>query len=56
MPVWAIVLIIVGSVLLLDIIIFAIIHRHLIKAIFKGGPRPKAPKWHFWVPKKNRIE
>lgn len=54
MPVWAIVLIIVGSVLLVELIAFAIIHRRLLKALFKGGPRPRAPKWHFWVPKKNR--
>jgi len=54
MPTWAIVLIIIGAVLLLDIIVFAIIHRRLLRAIFKGWPRPKAPKWHFWIPKKHR--
>ena len=56
MPPWAIALIIVGSVLLLDLIVLAVIHRHLLKAIFKGGPRFKAPKWHFWIPKKHRVE
>lgn len=56
MPVWAIVLIIIGAVLLLDIIAFVIIHRHLLKSIFKGGPKMKAPKWHFWIPKKHRVE
>lgn len=54
MPVWAIVLIIVGSILLVEAIVFVIIHRRLIKAIIKGTPRPKAPRWHFWIPKKNR--
>ena len=56
MPTWAIVLIIIGSVLLVECVIFAIIHRHLLKAIFKGGPRMKAPKWHFWISKKYRIQ
>ena len=56
MPVWAIVLIVVGSVLLLEIIVLAIIHRHVLKAAFKGGPKPKAPKWHVWVPKKHRVQ
>lgn len=56
MPVWAIVLIIVGSVLLVEIIVFCVIHRHLLKAVFKGLPRTKAPKWHFWIPKKNRVQ
>ena len=56
MPTWAIVLIIVGSVLLLEVIVFSIIHRHLLRALFKGQPRLKAPKWHFWIRKKYRIE
>lgn len=56
MPTWALVLIIVGSVLIVEVIIFCIIHRHLLRSIAKGGPKMKAPKWHFWIPKKNRIQ
>lgn len=56
MPTWAIVLIIIGSVLLLEIVIFCIIHRHLLKSLFRRGPKMKAPKWHFWIPKKHRIQ
>ena len=56
MPTWAIVLIIVGSVLLLEIVIFSIIHRHLLRSLFKYKKRLKAPKWHFWIRKKYRIE
>ena len=29
-------------------------HRRVIKALLKGTPMPKAPKWHFWVAPKNR--
>ena len=29
-------------------------HRRVIKALIKHEPMPKAPKWHCWVPKKNR--
>ncbi len=29
-------------------------HRRVIKALFTGTAMPKAPKWHFWVPEKNR--
>lgn len=56
LPTWAIVLIIIGSILILEIIIFAFIHPHLIKAIFKRGPFPRAPKWHVWIPKKYRVQ
>ena len=56
MPTWAIVLIIVGSVLLVELIAFCIIHRHLLSSLFKGGPRMKAPKWHVWIPKKHRVQ
>ena len=31
-----------------------ITHRRVIKALFRGNPMPKAPKWHFWVSEKNR--
>lgn len=56
MPTWAIVLIIVGSVLIVEIVIFSIIHRHLLKSVFSGNGRLKAPKWHFWIRKKYKIE
>ena len=56
MPTWAIVLIIIGAVLLVEVIVFSIIHRHLLKSLFKGGPKMKAPKWHVWIPKKHRVE
>ena len=56
MPDWAIALIIIGSVLLVELVAFAIIHRHLLKNLFKRGPRMKAPKWHVWIPKKYRIQ
>ena len=29
-------------------------HRRVIQALLKHEPMPKAPKWHFWVSKKNR--
>ncbi len=29
-------------------------HRRVIKALVKGEPMPKAPKWHCWVKKENR--
>jgi len=29
-------------------------HRRVIKAIIKHEPMPKAPNWHFWVPKDKR--
>ena len=53
---WAIASIIVGSILLVEIVIFAIIHRHLLKSVFKYGKRLKAPKWHIWIRKKYRIQ
>ena len=56
MPPWAFALIIIGSVLLVEIVVFAIIHRHLLRSLFKGGPRMKAPSWHFWIPKKHRVQ
>ena len=56
MPPWAIALIIIGSVLLVEIVVFTIIHRHLLKSLFKGGPQMKAPSWHFWIPKKHRVQ
>ena len=57
MPTWAIVLIIIGAVLLVEIVAFCIIHRHLLKSLGKkDGPRMKAPKWHFWIPKKHRVQ
>ena len=30
------------------------VHRHVIRAIIKKEPLPKAPSWHCWVPEKNR--
>ena len=56
MPPWAIALIIIGSVLVVEIVVFAVIHRHLLKSLFKGGPQMKAPSWHFWIPKKHRVQ
>ena len=56
MPTWALVLIIVCSVILLECVVFSIIHRHLLKSVFKYGKRLKAPKWHFWIRKKYRRE
>ena len=29
-------------------------HRRVIKALIKGTPMPKAPKWHVWVKPENR--
>ena len=29
-------------------------HRRVIRALIKGEPMPKAPKWHCWVKKENR--
>ena len=29
-------------------------HRRVIKAVLKKEPMPKAPNWHFWVPKDQR--
>lgn len=29
-------------------------HRHVIRALLKKEPMPKAPNWHFWVKKENR--
>ena len=29
-------------------------HRHVIMALIRHEPMPKAPKWHFWVKKENR--
>ena len=52
---WVIALIIICSVLVVEIIIFAIIHRHLLRSIIKRGPRMKAPSWHIWIPKKYRV-
>lgn len=31
-------------------------HRRVIRALIKGEPMPKAPKWHCWVKKENRRE
>ena len=56
LPTWALVLIIIGSVLLVECIVFAIIHRHMLKALFKHKIRTKAPKWHFWIRKKYRVQ
>lgn len=51
MPTWAYILIGVVAAMLIS---SSIIHRHVIKAIFKGQPF-KAPKWHVWLPKKMRV-
>ena len=32
------------------------VHRRVIKALLKHEPMPKAPKWHCWIPKKNRRD
>ncbi len=31
-------------------------HRRVIKALIKGEPMPKAPKWHVWVSEDKRRE
>jgi len=31
-------------------------HRRVIRALIKGEPTPKAPKWHCWVKKENRRD
>ena len=51
MPTWAIILICVVAALLIS---SSIIHRHVIRAIFKRQPF-KAPSWHVWLPKKMRV-
>ncbi len=31
-------------------------HRRVIRALIKGEPMPKAPKWHFWVKPEQRRD
>ena len=50
MPVWSIILIVVGALLIAE----AVVHRHVIAAMFRKKPF-KAPKWHVWLPKKMRV-
>ncbi|MBR6321329.1 MAG: hypothetical protein IKR59_00540 [Lachnospiraceae bacterium] len=45
-----IVLIVVGVIILAS----AVIHRRVIRSLIKFKFMPKAPKWHFWLPKKMR--
>ncbi len=45
-----IVLIVLGVLILAS----AIVHRRVIKSLIKYKKLPKAPKWHFWLPKKMR--
>ena len=30
-------------------------HRRVIKSLITGSEMPKAPKWHCWVKKENRL-
>ena len=30
-------------------------HKRVIKALLTGSEMPKAPKWHCWVKKENRL-
>ncbi|MBO4680099.1 MAG: hypothetical protein J5626_10580 [Lachnospiraceae bacterium] len=32
------------------------VHFRVIKSLVTGSPMPKAPKWHCWVKKENRVD
>ena len=47
-----------GTIILIVVAVLlvccCITHRRVIRALVKHEPMPKAPKWHFWVPEKDR--
>ncbi len=45
---------VIGIVVLLLIACCCYTHRRVIRALIKHEPMPKAPGWHFWVPKDKR--
>ncbi|MBQ7656759.1 MAG: hypothetical protein IJI53_12080 [Clostridia bacterium] len=45
---------IIGIIAAVLVLCCCFTHRRVIKALIKGTPMPKAPKWHVWVKKENR--
>ena len=48
--------VIVGIVVIAAVGCCLYTHRHVIKALVKHEPMPKAPAWHVWVKKENRRD
>ncbi len=45
---------IVGIIVVIMLVCCLFTHRRVIRALIRHEPMPKAPGWHFWVPKEGR--
>ncbi len=46
---------VIAALVCMLLLCFAVVHRRVIIAKIRHQPMPKAPKWHFWVKKEDRI-